>query len=55
VIDENAHFLHKNSTVTKFYTKWLCDPTLALEEELINIYSAEKVKELKSDLASVKI
>lgn len=54
-IDANAHALHKNSTITGFYSKWLCDPSLAMEEEFMNFIPQERIQELKDDLAAIKV
>lgn len=55
VIDANAHALHKNKTITSFYSKWLCDPSLAMEQEFVNFIPNERIEELKSDLAAIKL
>ena len=54
-IDTNAHVLHKNKSITSFYSKWLCDPTLALEQEFVNFIPNERIDELKNDLAAIKL
>lgn len=55
VIETNAHILHKNKSITSFYSKWLCDPTLALEQEFVNFIPNERIDELKNDLAAIKL
>lgn len=54
-IESNAHTLHKNKSITTFYSKWLTDPTLTLEAEFVNFLSSEQIEELKCDLEAIKL
>ncbi len=55
VIEVNAHILNKNESVTSFYSKWLCNPTLTLDKEFVNLLSSEQIDEIKNDLAAIKL
>lgn len=55
VIQDNAHVLIKNKPIVEFYSKWLSDPTLAVETEFIGYYTHEKIQELQNDLSKLEI
>ena len=54
-IEVNAHILNKNESVITFYNKWLDDPVLTLDKEIVNLLSNDQIDEIKNDLVAIKL
>ena len=52
VIVKHVHLI-RNKEIPEFYSKWLANPVLSSNLPIANMYTADQVKELRSDLLKI--